>query len=404
MTAQANTQQRAPGDLDVGFADNGMINIPQGSSQCVVETSAGKLLYVAQTGRVSWIYRAMADGTSDPTFQPFAWDFAKGQFESFTRLLARRDGKFLLIGNSGKEPFIRQAAITRFNEGGSPDLVFGTRILPLPVDPVPPEQGLQTFGPTGCLTADHHVLVAESYQRVDNEGTTIDSAGRVYTLDDQGHPDTGFEVRFKGLITTIHSIGVLSDGRIVVFGIVDRPSSGISVPRAVLACYNRDGTLNKTFGIDGFWENENYTSFGSMVVDDDKIIIAAATSINDDGKRYVAVQRVSGNGASDETFNSGLPLVVDLGSDFVNIPSVTVQPDKKIVVAGSENFPVQKLYWLRTTEGGELDPTFGDSGVVRQQTGRLTDMIVQRTVNRLILAVNLDSSEAQGPKVLGILS
>lgn len=403
MTAQANTQQ-APGDLDVGFADNGMINIPQGSSQCVVETSAGKLLYVAQTGRVSWVYRAMADGTSDPTFQPFAWDFAKGQFESVTRLLARRDGKFLLIGNSGNEPFIRQAAITRFNEGGSPDLVFGTKMLPLPVDPVPPEQGLQTFGPTGCLTADNHVLVAASYQLADSEGTTIDSAGRVYTLDDQGHPDTGFEVRFKGPITTIHSIGVLSDGRIVVFGIVDRPASGTSVPNAVLACYNRDGTLNKTFGIDGFWEDKNYAGFGSMVVDDDKIIIAAVTSINNDGNRYVSVQRVLGDGTSDKTFNNGAPLVVDLGSGFINIPSITVQPDKKIVVAGSENFPVQNLYWLRTTEGGELDTSFGDSGVVRQQAGRVNDIIVQRTGNRLILAVNLDSSEAQGPKVLGILS
>ncbi|MET0776462.1 MAG: hypothetical protein ABWZ65_13410 [Pseudomonas mandelii] len=404
MTAKANTQQ-APGDLDVGFADNGMINIPQGSSQCVVETSAGKLLYVAQTGRVSWVYRTMADGTSDPTFQPFAWDFAKGQFESFTRLLARRDGKFLLIGNSGNEPFIRQAAITRFNEGGSPDLVFGTKMLPLPVDPVPPEQGLQTFGPTGCLAADNHVLVAASYQLADSEGTTIDSAGRVYGLDDQGHPDTGFEVRFNGPITTIHSIGVLSDGCIVVFGIVDRPSAGISVPRAVLACYNRDGTLNKTFGIDGFWENENYTSFGSMVVDDDdKIIIAAVSSINDDGKRYVAVQRVLGDGISDNTFNNGAPLVVDLKADFINIPSVTVQPDKKIVVAGSENFPDQMLYWLRITEGGALDTTFGVSGVVRQQAGRMNDIIVQRGSNRIIIAADLGTSSGRDPKVLGILS
>lgn len=400
MTAQANTQQ-IPGDVDVGFADNGMINIPQDSSQCVVETSAGKLLYVAQKGSVSWVYRAMADGTSDPTFPPFPWDFAKGQFERTTRLLAREDGKFLLIGDTGSDPFTRQAAITRFNDRGIPDLVFGTKVLPLPIDPVPPGQSLQTYEPTGCLAADNHVLVAESYQLADNDGATIDSAGSVYSLDDQGNLDTGFEVRFKGPITTIYSIGVLSDERIVVFGIVGHPSSDSN---AVLACYNRDGTLNKTFGIDGFWENNDSTNFGAMVVDDDKIIIAVVTSINNDGKRYIAVQRVLGDGTSDNTFNNGAPLVVDLGTSFLNIPSITVQPDKKIVVGGSEDFPEQKLYWLRITEGGALDTSFGNSGVVRQQAGRVNDIIVQRTGNRIILAVDLDSGAGRDPKVLGILS
>jgi uncharacterized delta-60 repeat protein len=409
MTAQASMEQ-TPGDLDLGFAEVGMINIPQDSSQCVVETTAEKLLYAAQKGNSQWVYRAASGGTPDRDFTTFEWSFAKGQFEKPTRLLAREDGKFLLIGYTGSDPFIRQAAITQFNEEGSPNLVFGTRIFPLPVDPVPPGQGLQTDEPTGCLTADNHVLVGASYQLSDNDGITIDSAGRVYSLDDQGNPDTGFnesgmiEVRFKGPITKILSLSVLPDGRIVVFGIVDRPSQEQSNSRAALACYNRDGTLHKAFGIDGFWENDDYTNFGAMVLDGDKIVIAAVTSINDDGKRYISVQRLLGNATADPSFNGGNTQVVDLDTSFLNIPSIAVQPNRKIVVGGSEDFPAQKLYWLRITEGGVLDVSFGRSGVVREQTGRVNDIIVQRTGNRIIIAADLNSGERPGPKVLGIQS
>lgn len=408
MTAQASTEQK-PGDLDGGFADAGMINIPAGSSQCVVETTSEKLIYVAQKDSSQWVYRADSFGTPDPDFKTFEWNFAKGPFERPTRLLAREDGKFLMIGDTGRGPFTKQTAITRFNVNGSPDLVFGTVVFPFPVDPVPPGQGLQTDDPVGCLTADDHVLAGASYQLVDSDGTTIDSAGRVYSLNDQGEPDTGFggsgmiEVRFNGPISKIVSLSVLPDGRIVVFGIVDRPSQGQADSRAALACYHRNGALDTTFGTGGFWESDEFTFFGAMAVDGDKIVIAAVTSINNDGKRYIAVQRLLGNGTEDPSFNGGTTLVVDLNTSFLNNPSVAVQPDKKIVVGGSEDFPEQKLYWLRITEGGVLDASFGDSGVVRQQAGRVNDLIVQHTGNRIIVATDLGSTQPLQPKVMGVL-
>lgn len=409
MTAHGSTEQK-PGDLDVGFADEGMINIEQGSSRCVVETTAEKLLYVAQEGNSQWVYRADSGGNPDPDFKTFEWNFANGAFERPTRLLAREDGKFLLIGDTGRGPFTKQTAITRFNSNSSPDLIFGTKVFPFPVDPVPPGQSLQTDEPVGCLTADSHVLVGASYQWVDSDGATLDSAGRVYSLDDQGKTDDGFnqsgmiEVRFNGAISKILSLCVLADGRIVVFGIVDRLSQGQSDSRAALACYHRNGTLDTTFGTGGYWENDDFTYFAAMAVDGEKIVIAAVTSINDDGKRYIAVQRLLGNGTEDPSFNDATKLVVDLNTSFLNIPSVAVQPDKKIVIGGSEDFPEQKMYWVRITAGGVLDATFGDLGTVRQQTGRINEIIVQRTANRIIIAADLGSPQLLQAKVLGIQS
>ncbi|WP_238543190.1 hypothetical protein [Pseudomonas sp. GM78] len=160
MTAQANTLQQ-PGDLDTRFANQGMIDVRSGSSRRVAETVNEELLYVVRSGNNSFRgYRARADGSADPAFTPFLWRFGQGQYETLSKLMVRDDGKFLMIGSTG-EAYVRQMAISRFNSGGSPDLVFGTKIFPFAVDPVPPNHALGTHSPTGCVTADKHVLLGQ---------------------------------------------------------------------------------------------------------------------------------------------------------------------------------------------------------------------------------------------------
>lgn len=409
MTAPANNP-RKPGDLDTPFAENGMIDVAEGASRLVAETSTGDLLYVAHKGMNSCgIYRAKFNGSPDAEFTPFEWQFAQDMFERPSCLLARDDGKFMVIGDTGGEPFTRQTAISRFNESGSPDLIFGTKIFPSAVDPVPPGQLVQTDPPTGCLTADKHVWVGASYRLSDSDGFVIDSAGHLYCLNDQGETDksvngTGMiEVRFNGLMTNVLSVAVLPDGRIVVFGIVDRPSEGQSHSRAALVCYNRDGTLNRTFCKDGFWENNDYSYFGEMVVDNGKIIFVTITVI--DHLRHIAMYRLLGDGTLDPSFNNAKALLINLEANFLGVPSIAIQPDKKIVVAGSCDFPDEQMYWLRVNESGVLDSTFGDLGVVLQQVGTVSDVTVQRTGSRILVAANLGpSGGTRDPKILGVQS
>lgn len=308
------------------------------------------------------------------------------------------------------EPFGRQTAISRFNEGGSADLIFGTKILPWPVPPVVPEAFSNTHPPAACLRSDGHLLVAESYAVNENGGPLIDSAGRIYCFDSQGNPDLNFngtgmvEVRFAEQ-TQIFSIAILPDERFIIFGLSDRPSMGIGLSRATLACYHRDGTLDTTFANGGQWKNSEYTVFGSMVLDNNKIVVAIAPDPNVDDNPYIQIHRFLNDGMSDPLFNGGGAVAVQMDTYFLDTPIVSVQADKKILVAGTYDYPDQRLYWMRIDETGALDSTFANEGIALHAEGVLEDVIVQHASSRMIVVSNMGktiNAGAKVPKILGV--
>jgi hypothetical protein len=138
-----------------------------------------------------------------------------------------------------------------------------------------------------------------------------------------------------------------------------------------------------------------------MVLDKDKVIVASI-SVNN-GMASLVVTRLLSNGSVDLSFNHGAALLVELDTVFMGFPSLAVQSDGKIVIGGSYDFPDQRLYWLRITATGELDASFGGSGVVRQELGGLWDLIVQRASGRIIVAADLGPyNVVRAPKIIGI--
>ncbi|MEG2043062.1 MAG: hypothetical protein RR068_18385, partial [Hafnia sp.] len=268
------------GDLDGNFATKGVFSFPVRASRCVAATATENLLYVSRNGSGSvWVCRINAEGSNDTQFPPFEWRFSQDRYNAPSDVVVHPDGKFDIIGTTGSQINATQTAISRFNEGGSADLFFGTKILPWPLPPVVPEAFSNTYPPAACLRSDGHLLVAESYAVTENGGSLIDSAGRIYCFDNQGNLDLNFngtgmlEVRFAEQ-TQIISIAILPDGRFIVFGVSDRPSMGALLSRATLACYHRDGRLDTTFANGGQWENSEFTATGSMVLDNNKIVVA----------------------------------------------------------------------------------------------------------------------------------
>lgn len=409
MTA-SETMMKA-GDLDNSFATRGIYNFPERASRCVAATATAteNLLYVSKNGNGSvWVCRINAAGSTDSQFPPFEWRFSQDRFNTPTDVVVHANGKFDIIGTTGTEPIRRQTAISRFNESGSADLIFGTKILPWPVPPVTPGEILTTDWPTACLRSDGHMLVAESYEVTEFGGQLIDSAGRIYCLDNQGNPDLNFngtgmiEVRF-GEKTQITNIAILPDERFIVFGLVDRPSEGLGLSRAIVACYHRDGTLDVSFANRGRWENNEYTVYGSMTLDNTKIVVAIVPNIND--YPYLQIHRFLANGSADPSFNNGAPSDVQINTTFLDVPVIAVQEDKKILVAGSFDEPVRRMYWLRVNDTGAPDMSFGDEGIALQEAGLLADMVIQHASDRMIVVSDLGRGETAGgrvPKVLGV--
>ena len=150
------------------------------------------------------------------------------------------------------------------------------------------------------------------------------------------------------------AVAVQSDGRIVVVG--HRGEADF-----VLARYNANGTLDTTFGSVG----RVTTDFGgqdaafAVAVQADGRIVTAGRS----GGAF-ALARYNVDGSLDAAFGSGGKVVTDLGTTdpTSTIFDIAVQPDGKIVAAGTRGFDDFAL--ARYNPDGTLDSSFGTGGVV----------------------------------------
>jgi uncharacterized delta-60 repeat protein len=131
---------------------------------------------------------------------------------------------------------------------------------------------------------------------------------------------------------------------------------------AVLASVARaaPGELDPTFGVGGserLFQNPENTFFRAVATQPDgKIVMVGG---GDAGK--VLVARLLENGGLDPSFgNSGVVSTGAFPGSFPSADAVAVQPDGKIVIAGSaEVAGIEDFLVARFLPGGQLDPSFG---------------------------------------------
>jgi uncharacterized delta-60 repeat protein len=129
-----------------------------------------------------------------------------------------------------------------------------------------------------------------------------------------------------------------SDGKLVLAG------GGASAPERLVfevVRFGTNNTLDGSFGLGG----KVLTAVGSgpaseayaVAVQTDGKIVAAGFCTDVETNLYFALARYDTNGTLDSTFGNGGTVVTDLGGDSV-INAVAIQPDGKIVVAGTWEF------------------------------------------------------------------
>jgi len=185
-----------------------------------------------------------------------------------------------------------------------------------------------------------------------------------------GNLDTTFGSGTGKVITAIGSgedkartLAVQPDGKIVVAG----SCSNGSDDDLCIARYNATGTLDATFGSGGkvltmvgeFGDNANALA----VQPDGKIVVAG--SCDDIGYEF-CLARYSANGVLDATFGIDGKVITaaTILEDSAN--ALTIQPDGKLVVAGHcYHGGIGTDFCLaRYSANGELDATFGSAGLV----------------------------------------
>jgi uncharacterized delta-60 repeat protein len=130
------------------------------------------------------------------------------------------------------------------------------------------------------------------------------------------------------------------------------------------------GDLDPTFGNGGFvttdFGGRGDAALGVAVQPDGKVIVAGNSSARDVFNVDFALARYNSDGTLDSSFGNGGTVLSDLGSNIDAASDVLLQPDGKIVAAGTSN---RQFGVARYTSAGALDPSFGSGGIVRTGFG-----------------------------------
>ncbi|HKV37161.1 MAG TPA: hypothetical protein VJP89_22660 [Pyrinomonadaceae bacterium] len=179
---------------------------------------------------------------------------------------------------------------------------------------------------------------------------------------------------FSGNIDRANAVAIQPDGKIVAAG--SSFSSAKTVEDFIVARYNANGTLDKRFGSNGKITTDffrNVDQINALVIQPDgKIVVAGVAQLGGNGgtPRVFALARYTSEGRVDSSFGNGGSLTTSFGGTFAAAGAIMLQPDGKIVVAGTADFnprvPNSGLDFAlaRYNANGSLDASFGDAGKV----------------------------------------
>lgn len=159
-----------------------------------------------------------------------------------------------------------------------------------------------------------------------------------------------------------NAIAIQPDGKIVVAGVAE---SGIDWDFALVR-YNSDGSLDATFDDDGLVVTDIGSSrdVGKVVAiqGDGRIVVGGYTGQYPD--ENFALARYNPDGSLDASFDSDGLVVTDFYGGLDEGIKITLQPDNKIVLAGSaDNGKDSDFALARYNSDGSLDTSFDGDGL-----------------------------------------
>ncbi|MEW6027281.1 MAG: delta-60 repeat domain-containing protein, partial [Planctomycetota bacterium] len=334
-------------------------------------------------------------GSSAPLFSTGVLDASFGALGVITTTLGtnddygyamalQTDGKIVVAGmtdNSINFSF----ALIRYTSAGALDNTFGTGGV------VTTAIGNDSTAMAIALQTDGRIIAAGT----SNDGANDDITLVRYTV--TGALDATFGT--GGVVTTTvgnnndyaRAIVLQSDNKIVIAG---DSTTGVNSD-IVLARYNADGSLDNTFDTDGVLTttvtSNNDVAFDLAVQPDGRIVVAGYSN---NGANFTLV-RYNTDGSLDNNFNTDGVVTTTIGSGGAAMAAV-LQPDGKIIAAGGSNNGVNDDFTVaRYNTNGSLDVTFNADGVVTSAFGTALDYanaVVLQPDGKIIAAGSSDTN------------
>jgi len=343
----------ANGMLDLGFGTNGVAKTDlNGQNEfdkgyAVALQADGKILQAGFSGPGGnsnfALVRYLSNGTLDNVAPSFSGNGIvktdlNGTTDIASSVAVQSTGKIVVAGwsnSSGNFDF----AVVRYNADGGRDLSsFGTN-------------GVKKTDIAGLALND--IARAVAVQSKDDKIVVVGNADEHialvrYTAD--GELDPTFGPNADGKVTTplgsgsqANAVAIQPDGKIVIAGIV----SGIGFNHGfdiVVARYLDNGTLD-TSGFGSFGVTYHHVDIDDAAnavaiypavgqPTDGKIVVAGSTNASGGGTRFL-ILRLDPDGNLDSGFGTGGQVMPDFGSSSSEGYGIAIQPDGKIVAAGT---------------------------------------------------------------------
>lgn len=303
-------------------------------------------------------------------------DFQFG-YDVASSVVVQPDGKILVAGITWQSHLTGyDFALVRYTSSGELDLTFSDdgKVVTDFNEGADWAHGI-------ALQADGKILICGSTRALDGDGTDFAVARYAINGElDTSFGGTGKVItEFKAGESDASSLVVQPDGRIIVGGSVFARSGGGA--RFALVRYTTVGKLDPSFGTGGkvmsdFAGTEEWIS-AVVVRPTGKIVVAGSiTSGKALGYNYVVAQ-YSGAGKLDASFGKQGKVVTDFAGGHDLAAGLALQRDGKIVIAGStwkaggtgSNYAVARYH-----PTGQLDFTFGAHGKVVTDFGGGDDL------------------------------
>jgi uncharacterized delta-60 repeat protein len=185
-------------------------------------------------------------------------------------------------------------------------------------------------------------FLAQAHSQAGALDPTFAGKGWVYT--NLADPNA-FSERITDVLTR-------NDGSIIV--VIERQG------KTVLARYLSNGTLDNSFGTNGYSEVSNMWNATAALQGDGKIVVSGRY-LDEDDHYWFSVARYNPDGSFDKSFDGDGKLTISLG-DEEDPTSIAIQNDGKILIAGRTlefDFVMARL-----NPDGSLDNTFDGDGKV----------------------------------------
>ena len=355
----AGSAEGAPGALDASFGQGGTVvtflSTEGSAAHALVLQADGKLVAVGfntppetpNSYRQIALVRYDRDGSLDTSFgsDGVVETSIEGGYAEANAAVLQPDGKIVVAGDYQMAAGGSEFALARYTSDGSLDPSFGTDgIVRTQVEDVSSKAFGVALQPDGKIVAG-------------GEATSSTGSGSAVV---RYLPDGSLDTSFgnSGIVFSTQpgengfaALALQPDGKIL--------GVGRNTP---LTRYKADGTLDTSFGSGGISAASTPDAAALALQVDGKVVVVGGTA-----NSFVLV-RVNPDGVVDPSFGTAGVVTTPMGSGTAEASAVAIQPDRKIVAAGTTRPNSAALITVaRYNVDGSLDPTFGSGGVATTQ-------------------------------------